>query len=250
LVASAAFFGPLEERVVKIVDLDTGAVRVLPRVAGTLERIEEYFGCLQFLGSDRLLASVGGRGLVLYDLRDGKGRILAPQPRWQFAVSHDGLVGVGVTGNPDEGVQPTEVIRFNLAGGSPETLTAHGARVQAVALDATARLVATSSTDGAIRIGPVSGEEPHVLLGHTGIVRSLAFSPDGRWLASGGDDRTIRLWPVPDVSKPPPHKWERERFLAMLRAQTNLRAVPDAQSATGWRVDRGPFPGWAKLPEW
>jgi hypothetical protein len=41
-----------------------------------------------------------------------------------------------------------------------------------------------------------------------------------------------------------------DELLAKLRALTNLRVVPDAGSATGYRVEIGPFPGWKKLPEW
>jgi hypothetical protein len=46
-----------------------------------------------------------------------------------------------------------------------------------------------------------------------------------------------------------PHQRSREEFLAMLRSWTNLRVVPDTQSATGWKLEVGPFPRWAKPPE-
>jgi hypothetical protein len=38
--------------------------------------------------------------------------------------------------------------------------------------------------------------------------------------------------------------------VARLRSLTNLRAVRDAASDTGWKVEVGPFPGWAEVPEW
>jgi DNA-binding winged helix-turn-helix (wHTH) protein len=41
-----------------------------------------------------------------------------------------------------------------------------------------------------------------------------------------------------------------EEVLATLRSWTNLRAVKDPQSPTGWKLDPGPFPGWEKLPHW
>jgi len=110
-------------------------------------------------------------------------------------------------------------------------------------------MLATTSLDGTVRIGPASGEEPHLFFGHEGLTWGIAFSPDGRWVATGGDDRTIRLWPVPDPSKRPLHSRPYAEVLSVLRSRTNLRAVRDPQSSTGWKLEVGPFPGWAKLPE-
>jgi hypothetical protein len=31
----------------------------------------------------------------------------------------------------------------------------------------------------------------------------------------------------------------------MLRSKTNVGVVSDPRSPTGWKLDRGPFPGWA-----
>lgn len=117
------------------------------------------------------------------------------------------------------------------------------------ALDPSGTMVASGSVDGTVRVGPLSGDEPHVFFGHEGMVSSVAFSTDGRWLASAGWDKTIRLWPVPDVTKPPLHKWPYQDLLRTLRSRTNLRVVSDPGVPTGWKLDRGSFPGWAKRPE-
>jgi len=100
-----------------------------------------------------------------------------------------------------------------------------------------------------VRVGRATGEEPHLLLGHRGRVFSVAFSPDGKWLASASGTEII-LWPVPDLWKPPLHTLPHAELLAKLGSLTNLRAVRDPASSTGWRLELGPFPGWQNVPEW
>jgi hypothetical protein len=68
-------------------------------------------------------------------------------------------------------------------------------------------------------------------------------------VATSGDDATLRPWPMPDLSKPPLHALPLEQLLAKLRSLTNLRAVRDPASPTGWKIEAGPFPGWKEAPE-
>jgi hypothetical protein len=55
---------------------------------------------------------------------------------------------------------------------------------------------------------------------------------------------------MPDVTKPPLHTLPHEELTAKLDALTNLRVVRDPTSATGWKLDVGPFPGWKDVPGW
>lgn len=44
---------------------------------------------------------------------------------------------------------------------------------------------------------------------------------------------------------------ERRRdLLAKLCSLTNLRAVENPASDSGWKLEPGPFPGWAEVPDW
>jgi hypothetical protein len=66
---------------------------------------------------------------------------------------------------------------------------------------------------------------------------AVALDPTESMVATGSRDGTVRIG-------------RHEEVLATLRSWTNLRVVPDAQAATGWKLEQGRFPGWAKAPTW
>jgi WD40 repeat protein len=143
-----------------------------------------------------------------------------------------------------------ELLVLELANRTSRRIETHGQRIYSGAYGPSGRVIVTGDTEGVVRVGPATGEEPHLLLGgHEGVVWSVAVSPDGRWIASVGDE-AIRLWPMPDVSKPPLHTLPHAELMAKLNALTNLRVVRDPTSATGWKLDVGPFPGWETVPTW
>ena len=50
--------------------------------------------------------------------------------------------------------------------------------------------------------------------------------------------------------KYPAHILSQCEIIAKLKTLTNLRVVRDEESATGWKLEVGPFPGWETVPEW
>jgi WD40 repeat protein len=140
-------------------------------------------------------------------------------------------------------------VLLDLGTGSTTPLTSHGDRVTAVAMDAEGTIAVTGDMDGVIRVGPITGEEPHLLLGNPDEIYALAVDPRGRWIASASGTE-VRLWPMPDLSKPPLHTLPREELIAKLKTLTNLRVVRDEESATGWKLTVGSFPGWETVPSW
>ena len=69
----------------------------------------------------------------------------------------------------------------------------------------------------------------------------------GRVVRSGRDPPPLAH---ADLDKPPLHTLPHDELIAKLHSLTNLRVVRDAESSTGWKVEIGPFPGWAEVPEW
>jgi WD40 repeat protein len=168
----------------------------------------------------------------------------------EFDLSRDGrLLLVRATRSQRWEAPSDELLLYDLTANTSRRITTHGAAVQSGRLSPSGRLVVTGDDDGVVRVGPVTGEEPHLLIGHKGPVIRLAVSPDERWIASSSDE-AVSIWPMPDVTKPPLHTLPHAELLAKLDALTNLRVVRDSTSATGWKLDVGPFAGWQDLPTW
>ena len=247
-MATAPFLSPRDEKVVRVWDLEADAVRTFGPVPGAGEGFVGAVRSLGVFGTYQLVASVEGYGLLRFDLRTGSQLVLTRELDRLLASSP--ATGSLLACRYDRLKEICTPVRLDLDQGAPMTLTTHGHECSSGAFDPSGTLIATGSQDGTVRVGRASGGEPHVLLGHKGPVVTVAFSPDGRWLASADSSGLILLWPVPDVSRTPLHLRPHEELMAALRTHTNLRAVDDPQSSTGYKLEPGPFPGWAKPPEW
>ena len=177
---------------IRLWDFETGDSKNLVE-----RRPGQDVGTVQFVGNGRLVTTESG-ALRLWQLEDGTSRKIREDPwkkAWTIDVSPDGRFLLSAGGDTERGI--SEVVFQDLETGESRTLSAHGDRVLAVALDPTGTIAVTGDSDGVGRVGPVTGEAPHLLFGHEGLVYSLAVGPEGRWIASGGEDASVRLWPMP-----------------------------------------------------
>lgn len=240
---------------VRVIDLATREERRLDTLTGGAQECGKARGAaVPVWLSDGRLITDGYAGLRVWDLASGRNELLRPcRPNAESAlmllVTPDSRSVVRL----DVALVNTVVSSFSvfdLASRVTREITSHGNVLSSFALDPSGRILVSGDRKGVIRVGPLTGEAPHLLYGHTGAVTGVAISTDGRWIASGGDDGTIRRWPMPDLSKPPLHTLPHDALVATLRALTNLRAARDPGSDTGWKIEVGPFPGWAKVPTW
>jgi serine/threonine protein kinase/WD40 repeat protein len=241
-----------EGNLIGVWDLQSGEVRTLdPRAEGQECGTDpSMYGAVmdvEFTSDGRLL-SAGLSGLRLWNLEDGTSSLLRPCAEGRYPFLGGSLEDRYLLMEVDPPSKTSNVSFHDLRTGVSRELTSHGNAVRSVALDPKGEIAVTGGFDGVVRVGPATGEPPHLLYGHTLAVTSIAVSPDGRWIASGSDDRTIRLWPMP--AGRPFHTLAYDELLARLRSFTNLRVVPDEENETGYRVEAGPSPGWAVLPEW
>jgi hypothetical protein len=153
-------------------------------------------------------------------------------------------------------VEPDTKVRnlLDLDTGARTRLTHLHEQVVDAALDRSGSLLVTGHLDGSVFVGRLLDQRRHLLLAHdTGPPRvKVWMSPDGRWIASLGSEGTLLLWPMPDLDRPPLHTLPYDQLMSRLESLTNLRAVPDEQSPTGYSIepDLGAYRGWAEVPEW
>ncbi len=242
IAAAAGTFKP-DEAVVRVWDLDTGSTRVLD--SGDGAEIDQT----AFTADGDLWVAIG-----------------ATLRRWKLAGGPPEVVETIDLSTSSTGPIRTRAIdpedRRLLRAGPDGRLWIEdfdGAVLQELAghsgsewssIDWRAGVVVSDDPRGGIRVGRFSDPGPHLLLGYDGRAQTAAISPDGRRIASGHTDGTIRLWPMPDLDEAPLHTLPREELIAKLETLTNLRAVRDPSSSTGWRIEIGPFPGWETVPSW
>ncbi len=172
-VAAAPVDGPAKEKGIHVWDLAGGPARILDPAPNSDDGEKGGVTGLTFVDQDHVAAVVRGNGLMLFDLRDGKGKVLSRTVDCGPTVfGRSGRVGVCLDCNLKIG--SCAILRFALDGNDPVRLP-YRARIgvggsAGVALDRSETVLASTGPEDSIQIGPISGGEPHLLFGHKGDV--------------------------------------------------------------------------------
>jgi WD40 repeat protein len=256
----AAFGYGKGSKTLRVWDVETGAVRLFdlpvpsPPPGSAPRAPTGYEGGVTSLAfvDDSTLYTAGHGGIRRWNLQTGAHELVrdwGPGATSRMAMSEDRRVVFTRSWPLGEWSACSALERLDVATGVSTPLVQFG-DCPGLPQQMAGLVLATGGTDGIVRVARDSDREAHLLAGHVGGSGFVAVSPDLRWVASTGEDNTLRLWPMPDLSKPPLHALGHDELLAKLKSFTNIGAVRDAKSATGWSIELGPFPGWKNLPTW
>jgi serine/threonine protein kinase/WD40 repeat protein len=234
---------------IRVWDLEADTMRVLEKSKG------RNYWSLALSDSGHVFSGDFEGNIVQWNIWDGSSAVIG-KTEYPFVqgvtVTRDGGLLLVESSRESNVARTTDLVAFDLKNKTSRSLTSHGHCVGSIAVDSSETLLATGDGEGVIRVGPITGGEPHWLISPPGICWWVVVSPDKRWLACSysnlqpSSPTAVQLWRMPEGR--PIHTLPHDQFLAHLRAQTNLRVVPDKASSSGYRVDTAPFPGWEKVP--
>lgn len=224
-------------------NLQSGDFRILQNSRG------KQFSSLKYAPDGSLFSGDMDGNLYQWNLSNDTSRILG---KGKSRVS-----GITITGDGrymavsflsaamvDEIAHATsELVLYDLKRGTSFPIHSHGNRVYCVAFNPGGTKLITGDLDGVLRVGPITGESPHLLFGSKSSIQGIVVHPGGQWIASTeSSPPAVRLSRMPQGK--PLQTLSYNEFLSRLRSLTNVRAVPDGNSSTGYRIEYAPFRGW------
>jgi WD40 repeat protein len=245
---SAAASRSAENAGIEIWDLQSGGPRFLQQSKGMV------FYSLKFSPDGNSLFSAADGNLYQWNLKDDSHKVFRIGNHWvtSIAITNDGRYLAASSSSAQNIFElapaTSKLVLYDLKQGKSFPITSHGNRVWCVAFDSSGTKLLTGDLDGIVRVGPISGDAPHLLLGHEGSIGTVLVSPDGKWILSSDGKSVVQLWRMPQGK--PFSALPYDELLNRLRDLTNVRAVLDKNSSTGYRIQYARFPGWDKPRDW
>jgi WD40 repeat protein len=226
--------GMPDDPIVTIHDLQTGKKQVLQAEG------ECGFYGVGFLPDEKLF-SYSHEGLLLWDLTSGQYELVSDRKVDPLAGNDLDAARRFLLVNTPEGVT-----LWDLQERTKRFLPLPNENLNALAISPDASFVVAGMDGGEIYVLHLDSDQPHLLLGHTRWVADVWISPDSKEIRSVGDDALVLSWDVP--TGPRVHTLLHSELVEFLRAQTNMRIVPDAEAEEGYRIVYDRFPGWETSP--
>jgi WD40 repeat protein len=225
-----------DEPIITIHDLQTGEKQILEAEG------ECGFYGVGFLPGNRLF-SYSHEGLLLWDLTSGEHERIYDHKI--EAIPHGDLDAEGrfLVVRMPEGVALWDLQERTRC---PLAIPTKDLNDWAMAPDAS--FVVAAMDDSGVLVLPLDSDEPYLLLGHTDCVDAVWVSPDSKEIRSAGEDGLVLSWDVPTGARL--HTMPHAELVEYLRAQTNMRVVPDVDADEGYRIEYDRFPGWETTLTW
>ncbi len=173
---------------------------VIVGIAGVLLLILGDFWYKQFYVNGSIPANLSQPNRTSIENTGLEGQSL--MPNFTLAVTIRGYASsilstaISPDGNTVASTNDSTIQLWSLTTGQAiSTLFGHQNRVNAIAIAANGKMLASGGEDNTVKLwNLVNGQQIRTLVGHTAAIRTLAISPDSQILASGSDDKTIKLW--------------------------------------------------------
>lgn len=184
----AALAEVVDEATVRLWTIADEHTRVIPQPGG------ESISALALSTLGQLMASAGGKELILWNARTGE--------RMRTLSGHQATISRLVFSSDDRTLASADengtIKLWDLTTGEIRDSFSTGSKVTALRFAPTGQMLASASEDKTISLWDLRSDGLRVKLKkHAAAVNVLAFSPDGQLLASGSDDRTVIIWEIP-----------------------------------------------------
>jgi len=222
----------------RVMDLEG---RVLGRIPeGGNEEVRD----IKFIRENELVISSAG-GLRLWNMETNQVRVLRKGGHGNVAVSKHFILA-----NDAEGIWLYEFPSLKVRKlAMPATWSVDVERnCQPLAISPDERFVVTRESRGTLCVQYVDDDRYHLLPSNDAGISDIWIGGKGFWIGAINYEGKLSYWPVPRGE--PLHDRPLEEFLAILKAQTNIRAFIDLSSERGYRYESEPFPGWETTPVW
>jgi WD40 repeat protein len=220
------------DRTVRVWNLATRQVRVLPDHAGTM-------GSIAYASDSKTLYAAGlESGIVAWDPTSGERRAVLGERAGKTICLATSADGTRLASYGDD-----QLIHVWDTATNKQITFIHPATqdVRCIALSPDGKRVATDVEDSIVRVWNVDTAKPVLTLrGHTATVFGLAFSPDGWQIFSASADQTVKAWDAVESAEVLRLRLASSAIVAvMIESKQMLACAESGGTISLWDIETG-----------